>query len=160
MEHTNKSPGTGDAEAQEGSREIVQPLNNQTKRLPQEWKRTATDTLVILRSKYPKTFGEWKPLKIGVRDDITAALPEIDPINVGRALKFYTSHVRYQQSCIEGRERIDLDGLPVGTVTADEAAHCAAKRQKGKPPAPHKKLSLADLRDAAKRKLATMERGR
>ena len=158
--HTNKEPGACDAGAQGGHPNQVSPNKSLTGKA-QGWKTAATETLLILRNKYPNAFKEWKPLKIGVRDDIIASLPGIDPINIGRALKFYTSHFRYLQNCIEGIARVGLDGRAVGTVTAGEAAYCAAKRQKGKPPAaPPKKLSLADLRDAAKRKLATMEQGR
>ena len=88
-------------------------------------------------------------------------MPEIAATEIGRALRFYTQGAAYLTSCIEGADRIGLDGQPVGTVAADEAAHAkdsldkieARKRRSSAapattPPTP-KRISLADLREAA-----------
>ena len=151
------------------------PLNNPPESLPQArsaWSRTATETLCSLRAKFPACFARLdrrsrQPLKLKIHLDILAAAPEIDPINIGRALKLYTGHVSYLSQCVEGKDRVDLDGQPAGIVTKDQAVYAAelmAKIRRSRPtsvppPAstsPPKKISLADLKAAAARKRAAM----
>ena len=136
MEHTNRSLGSGDAEAR-GSREIEQPLNNQTKRPPQEsaWKKAATGALLALRAKFPQCFVRLghrsrQPLKVGIHADIAAAAPDLDPANVGKALALYTGHAGYLRECVEDRPRIGLDGKAAGIVSAVEANHAAERLAK------------------------------
>ena len=77
------------------------------------------------------------------------------------AARLYTSCPEYRAKLIEGALRIDPDGNPAGAVTADEAEHALAPRStKTKPPpstapAPPpkpKRLSLEDLRTAARQR--------
>jgi ProP effector len=168
MERTNKDPATCDGGAQEDC--SGRPLNKPPKTPPQApsaWKRAATDTLLALRAKFPACFASSRqPLKLKIHLDILAAAPEIHPVNIGRALKLYTSNVGYRRECVEARPRIDLSGNPAGAVTAAEAAHAAellAKQRKPRagtpissPPsaqsAPSPRLTLAALKEAAKRK--------
>jgi sRNA-binding protein len=130
----------------------------------------ARKTLLILHQRFPATFVALKAkvrpaLKIGIRDDIIAALPELDTIEVGRAMGFYVCHPAYAKHCIEGAQRIGLDGKVAGIVTADEARWPAkaipaqprpvppqaTPAPAPAPPAPSapKRVSLADLRAAA-----------
>ena len=137
------------------------------------WHTARVDTLLTLRQKFPKAFARLsdykrRPLKIGIHLDIAAALPDLDPIGISRALRFYVSDIRYHRACIEGAERIDLDGNPAGVVSQTEAgnsarsvasieAKLAARRQRRaaeSSPAPTtipekpKRLTLADLKVA------------
>ena len=161
MEQTNRSPGSGDARAQEGSREIEQPLNNQTERqsqAPSAWKRAAIDTLIVLRTKFPLCFARLDhrfrtPLKVGIHADILTAAPEIDPSDLGKALHLYTRHAGYLAQCVEGQHRIDLTGsLPAPTAAEAEHARTLLAKIKGghqrqrqtEPAVPPHKLSLSD----------------
>jgi ProP effector len=122
----------------------------------------AMAALLILRQRWPNAFARLsartpRPLKIGIRDDVIAALPDIPPALISFALGIYTSGVPYRSACIEGAARIDLDGKLAGVVSPDEAAHAREKLQrrrcpkKPKPsPAPSpRRITLSDLRAAA-----------
>jgi sRNA-binding protein len=108
-----------------------------------------------------------RPLKIGVHNDIMAALEgAITPRELGIALRFYTSNIGYLRAMRTGAERVGLDGNPAGVVTAEEAANArekiaakskkiAARKQAKKatpPPVPLKRDGLAELRAAALRR--------
>jgi ProQ/FINO family len=124
----------------------------------------ALNTLVTLRQRFPLAFARLNarkrpPLKVGIRDDIIAAAPEIDGIELGRALRLYTGGRAYVENCVAGAQRIGLDGQVAGIVTAGEARW----PPKGTPPqaapapapTPPPRLTLAGLKEAAmKRKLA------
>jgi sRNA-binding protein len=110
-----------------------------------------------------------QPLKIGIHSDLIAAMPEFPAAQIELALGIYTTSATYHAACTEGAERIDLDGQPVGVVTADEAAHAAAALEKIRarkrraaqivpaptppPPAPQR-ITLSALREAAHRRRA------
>jgi len=68
-----------------------------------------------------------RPLKIGIYDDLRAALkptfPGISRTRLQAFLADYTGGLRYLHQVREGRERIDLYGNVVGVVTAHEAEH-------------------------------------
>ena len=141
-------------------------------------RRIIEATLTLLAGKYPAVFvlleSKRKPLKLGIRDDVIAALPELKPNHVGTALHAYTGTPGYLMRVVEGAERIGLDGQAVGVVTAGEAAHAVkllefarAQRVPKMPesttmtksviaPAepPPKRLGLADLRRAAQARKA------
>jgi ProP effector len=122
-----------------------------------------------------------RPLKVGVYADALAALGDaVQPRDLQSALRAYTSNARYLRALSAGACRVGLDGKPAGTVTpedeavararlAEVAKAMAAARAKvplakapepaarttatenPKPPAP-KRLSLADLREAGRRR--------
>jgi ProP effector len=122
--------------------------------------------LALLTSTFPKTFAvdpKWrKPLKIGIADDLIVRIDgAIQRRELGVALMVYCNSVSYLRACKVGAERFDLDGNAVGIVTAAEAAHAIGKltelQAKTKktaatatPQPPLKKLSLADLKIAAR----------
>ena len=63
-----------------------------------------------------------QPLKIGIRNDVIARHPELQPGLIARALRTYTRSVGYLKTLKAGAVRIDLEGNPVGTVTAADEA--------------------------------------
>ena len=88
-------------------------------------------TLTQLAEQFPQTFVLEKhlphrPLKVGIAADIQAALPDLDRRALFVALKVYTRRLVYLQAVVVGAERVDLDGNPVGEVTAWEADHAVA----------------------------------
>jgi ProP effector len=133
----------------------------------------------LLCGRFPHTFSRRgsQPLKIGVYGDVLAALGEaVRPRDLQSALRFYTSNRSYLRALSAGSYRIDLDGKPAGTVTPEDEAVAKAKlaefkkgaspraqvpppeapamrpaEENQKPPAP-KRLSLADLREAGRRR--------
>jgi ProP effector len=122
-----------------------------------------------------------QPLKVGVYADVLAALGDgVQPRDLQSALRAYTRNARYLGTLSSGACRIDLDGKPAGTVMPEDeavararlaelakgtaaratgpAAQAVAKAspiepatENPKPPAP-KRLSLADLREAGRRR--------
>jgi ProP effector len=120
--------------------------------------------IALLAEQFPKCFAVYaarrKPLKLGIHNDIIAALDgAMTAQEIRQTLRFYTGNVVYLRSLRTGTHRIDLDGVPVGTVTADEAQDAKqklAKRRKPKPPAQireeKKRDGLADLKAAARRR--------
>jgi ProP effector len=127
-------------------------------------RRDTTVAAVIALSVYQ---GRRRPLKLKIHLDIQAA-PDgaITPAELSRALGIYCSNEAYLGNTRTGAWRLDLDGKPTGTVTADEEAHAkatlagirakkearTATAKAAAPPAspqPPKRLSLADLKAAA-----------
>ena len=132
----------------------------------------------LLCERFPQTFSRRapKPLKVGVYADILAALGDTVQLrDLKSALRAYTSNARYLRALSAGACRVGLDGKPAGTVTPEDEA-VAKKRlaepvdqtapqvkvgpaqavlqpaaENPKPPAP-KRLSLADLREAGRRR--------
>jgi ProP effector len=100
--------------------------------------------------------GRRRPLKVGIRADVEAALGDaVERKLLQRALKSYFFNVGYQRSLRAGTSRLDLDGQAAGIVSEDDAT--AAKRSVagllGKKPKPvPKRDSLASLRSAARKR--------
>lgn len=142
---------------------------------------TIMATLELLAEKWPACFHLFEkhrlPLKIGIDQDIAAATPDtFTPDELTAALRFYCGNLHYLRACREGVARVGLDGEPAGTVTAADAAYAARiiarRRRKSNDvriksaesadkvrtaptaPAPPKRISLADLRQAAARRKA------
>jgi len=68
---------------------------------------------------YPSCFRQPRqPLKIGIHNDIIARHPELRLSLIASALKTYTRSLGYLETLKAGAARIDLEGNPVGTVTA------------------------------------------
>ena len=89
---------------------------------------------------YPNCFRQpGQPLKIGIHNDIIARHPELQPGLIASALRTYTRSVGYLETLKAGAARIDLEGNPVGTVTAADEADArrkiakAARRAAAKP---------------------------
>ena len=77
------------------------------------------EAITQLAELYPNCFRQpGQPLKIGIRNDVIARHPELQPGLIASALRTYTRSVGYLETLKVGAPRIDLEGNPVGTVTA------------------------------------------
>jgi ProP effector len=122
-----------------------------------------------------------QPLKVGIYDDALAALGgAVQPRDLKPGLRAYTSNARYLGALSAGACRVGLDGKPAGTVTPEDEAVAKARlaelakgiaprakvaaaqavpkassieaaAENPKPPV-SKRLSLADLREAGRRR--------
>jgi len=123
--------------------------------------------ITLLAERFPKTFfvyeGRRRPLKLRIDMDLQAALDgAITPSELHRALRVYCGNEGYLRSTLKGAWRIDLAGNPTGTVTTDEednakqklaaieAKRTRRKRAIAQQKAGPKRLSLADLKAAAR----------
>lgn len=94
--------------------------------------------VALLRLCFPKAFlqgNQVKPLKKGIKDDLLRRLSEMDKIATDdkacmmKSLSYYVNTLNYHKSMLEGANRIDLDGLPAGNVTPEEATYSAERCQ-------------------------------
>ena len=143
----------------------------------------ALAAIEVLETRWPKTFFlnqmHRKPLKVGIHDDLLAAGVELTPSALSNALRTYCGNRFYLQQLRVGAGRIDLEGAIVGYVNSVDAkcasdelrrrrylkavqqeAAAATSPVHGSPAPmserPPRRLSLADLRAAAReRKAAT-----
>ena len=140
----------------------------------------------LLAAKFPKCFAvpdtRRRPLKVGIDADLLAALDgTIRRTELIRALATYCSSDGYLERVLTGAGRVDLEGKPAGTVSADDEKHAKAKQAgirtrreavmaaaitqaaasrahgpalatRAEPGPGPKRLSLADLREAARRR--------
>ena len=123
-----------------------------------------------------------RPLKVGIDADLLAALGDtIRRTELIRALAMYCSSEGYLERVLTGAWRIDLEGKLAGAVSADDEKHAKAKQAgirtrreavmaaaitqaassraqgpslalKAEPGPGPKRMSLADLREAARRR--------
>jgi sRNA-binding protein len=133
--------------------------------------------ITVLAEVFPRCFTVYeqrrRPLKLKIHLDILAALDgAITPTELRRALGVYCSNATYLTHIVKGAWRLNLDGEPAGTVTADEEAQAKARLAslratkeikaaavKAQAPSrtaaakvqvpPAKRLSLTDLKAAA-----------
>lgn len=94
-------------------------------------REAAIAVLELLAERFPKTFwmleARRRPLKIGVHHDILAALNgAIEPVELSIALRWYCGSKGYLANVLTGAWRLDLDGMPAGTITREEERY--AKR--------------------------------
>lgn len=84
-----------------------------------------------LTEKYPAVFPRdpkaVKPLKIGIHQDLLAALPEVSQGALRKALAHHTRRLAYLRALIRGGDRVDLQGQPVEPVTPEQQAVAAEK---------------------------------
>ena len=142
----------------------------------------ALELIGILAERFPACFAVnpsyRQPLKLGIHLDILAELGQtIAPRDLSNALRIYVSNGKYLKTLVTDADRVDLNGMPAGTVTAKHAdiakAQCEQRRDKRKAKqkqqaptngadkpelsstekvldAAPRRLGLADLRAAAK----------
>jgi ProP effector len=84
-------------------------------------------TIDLLAATWPNCFSGpvsgRRPLKVGIGKEVAAAASgAITPEELDAALQHYVGAKSYQQQLREGAQRVDLDGSPAGTVTAEQAA--------------------------------------
>ena len=101
-----------------------------TEPTPQVCKRrhdpTVEAVIDLLAELYPMAFsmyeGRRKPLKIGIRDDLNKVLDgAVTEIGLKQALRCYCQNKVYRSRLRQGAVRIDLQGEPVGIVSAEHA---------------------------------------
>jgi ProP effector len=82
-----------------------------------------------LAEAFPKAFFTYearrKPLKVGIHDDIRAALGDAVANELRATLGYYCNNDAYLRQCATGAARIDLEGFLAGSVTAEQAEHAA-----------------------------------
>ena len=119
--------------------------------------------LELLAETWPATFSIYenrrRPLKIGIHHEILAALDgAVSAAELSLALRYYVSNKVYKSRLAVGAARIGLDGNPAGVVTPEEipapvpSPSPPSPAPPSAPPAPSRRLSLADLRAAAARR--------
>lgn len=92
----------------------------------------------FLSESFPACFsleGEAKPLKIGIFQDLAAALQEearLSKTLLRSSLRHYTNSWRYLYSVKEGADRIGLDGVSAAKVEKDHAEHAQQQLKESK----------------------------
>jgi ProP effector len=89
-------------------------------------RQKAKETIKLLAERWPRCFFLWgyqrRPLRIGILDDLLP-LVSLGEDDLKAALRRYTAANGYLRACIEGADRVGLDGNAAGTVDAKHAAH-------------------------------------
>ena len=88
--------------------------------------------LVRLTEAFPQTFvleknRPHRPLKVGIAADIPARCPAVERRVLSVSLRVYVRRVMYLRGLVAGAARVDLDGNPVGEVTARDAEDAAVR---------------------------------
>lgn len=93
----------------------------------QQAKRARRALFSDLAVQFPSTFklDAPVPLKVGIRADLAAALPEKDPRIVNAFLAWYCGRKVYLHCLAPGAPRIGLDGEPHGAVDVAHSLRAA-----------------------------------
>lgn len=103
-----------------------------------KWLEYAQYGVELLRVYFPAAFKEMnavQPLKKGIKEDLIRRLSTIENIVTEdkacmvKSLSYYVNTVFYHKTVVTGATRIDLDGQPAGTVTAEEAQYSVDRNQ-------------------------------
>lgn len=80
------------------------------------------ETKNLLRERFPSVFGpKWRPLKIGVLNDLIEALgPNVPPRQIQRLIISRTSRIEYLQAISLGGHRYNLAGEVDGEITPSD----------------------------------------
>lgn len=70
-------------------------------------------------------FKRFKPLALGIDQDLVAALPQYDPALIARVLANHCRRPRYLKAIARGGKRFDLNNRFKGEVTPEEQAVAA-----------------------------------
>ena len=85
-------------------------------------KKKQTDMIADhIYSKYD-VFKRFKPLAVGIDQDLVAALPQFDPSLLARVLANHCRRPRYLKSLARGGKRFDLNNRFKGEVSPEEQA--------------------------------------
>lgn len=88
----------------------------------------------VLRDRFPVAFAEGvgRPLKIGIHDDILAAVADLNYTegDIGYFLRQWVRRSVYREATVAGALRIGLDGQPVSEIPADQAAFARSALRK------------------------------
>lgn len=92
----------------------------------------------LMKVYFPECFksaNDVRPLKKGIKQDLVKRLSTIETIVTEdkacmvKSLAYYVNTAAYHKSVVEGAIRVDLDGNPVGVVSADEAKYSVERHQ-------------------------------
>lgn len=126
-----------------------------------EWQTKRHEATIWLRETFPLLFSsDMKPLKVGIRQDIVAAnkegLPEEKWIDC--AIRYYVHAYAYLRLIKPGAIRFNLEGMPDGEVSEEDAAHAKqafdAHKKKVKDNSRQMKEQRRILREQAKKEAA------
>lgn len=150
MTHESTNPAAGDGEARQSSSQFAEP-STRSRKIEQ-----ATETIAILAEWFPAAFTVYerrrRPLKLGIdRDLITATAGAITVRELKAALRLYCGNEGYLRACCEGTPRIDLQGIPAGTVTSADMANARQRLAAVKAARTAKQWEAARTRRAAQR---------
>ncbi|QEY24249.1 ProQ/FINO family protein [Neisseria animalis] len=67
-------------------------------------------------------FKRFKPLAVGIDQDLIAALPQYDPVLIARVLANHCRRPRYLKALARGGKRFDLNNRFKGEVSPEEQA--------------------------------------
>lgn len=85
-------------------------------------KKKQTDMIADhIYSKYD-VFKRFKPLAVGIDQDLVAALPQFDPSLIARVLANHCRRPRYLKALARGGKRFDLNNRFKGEVSPEEQA--------------------------------------
>ncbi|MCS4532728.1 ProQ/FinO family protein [Neisseria montereyensis] len=111
-------------------------------------KKKQTDMIAdYIYNKYD-VFKRFKPLALGIDQDLVTALPQFDPALIARVLANHCRRPRYLKALARGGKRFDLNNRFKGEVSAEEQA--IAQQH----PAVQQALAAQAERKAAKEKQA------
>jgi ProP effector len=103
-----------------------------------KWLEHAQYGVELLKAYFPAAFArgnETKPLKKGIKQDLLKRLSTIenavteDKACMVKSLSYYVNTAAYHKSVVVGAERVDLDGLPAGQVSLEEANYSNERNQ-------------------------------
>lgn len=72
-----------------------------------------------------EVFSRFKPLAIGIENDLIAAMPQFDPQLIGRVLSNHCRRPRYIKAIAKGGKRFNLNNRFQGEVSPEEQQHAA-----------------------------------
>ena len=83
--------------------------------------KSAVQTMIAdhIYGKYD-VFKRFKPLAVGIDQDLVAALPQYDPALIARVLANHCRRPRYLKALARGGKRFDLNNRFKGEVSAEE----------------------------------------
>ncbi|MFA9439289.1 ProQ/FINO family protein [Uliginosibacterium sp. sgz301328] len=111
-----------------------------------------------LRTEF-KAIREYLPLAIGIDKQLLEIHPEIDRKKLRAALGMHTRSFRYMKGLQDGTQRFDLNGEPVGEVSAEQRA-LASKELSQRLQKIKEERKAAQLAQKAAEKSARVERER
>lgn len=145
------------------SEQTLEPQKLELQKSEQQKFSNSKEVIAYLAQKFPLCFsleGEAKPLKIGIFQDLAAALENDEKVSktqLRHALRQYTSNWRYLHGCKAGSVRVDLDGNACGSLEQEHADHAAEQLQQAKAKVAERKAQMRAALKAKNVELAKAE---
>lgn len=86
-------------------------------------KRQQTELIADHIYKKYDVFSKFKPLALGIEEELVAALPQFSPELITRVMANHCRRPKYLKSVARGGKRFNLNGKFKGEVTAEEQQH-------------------------------------